>query len=59
MASTYWRSYRAKGGKRTRVIADFLIGAHAVSQARRLLTRDRGFYRTYFQSLPLMDPAHI
>ena len=29
-ASRAWRSYRLQGGKRTRILADFLIGAHAV-----------------------------
>lgn len=52
-----WRAYRRAGGTRNRVIADFLIGAHALESADRLLTRDRGFYRRYFQKLTILDPA--
>jgi predicted nucleic acid-binding protein len=56
-AGTSWRAYRKAGGSRERVIADFLIGAHALSHADRLLTRDRGFYRRYFKKLSIVDPA--
>ena len=52
-----WRQYRANGGKRERVAADFLIGAHALVQCDRLLTRDRGFYRKYFEGAPIIDPS--
>jgi predicted nucleic acid-binding protein len=55
-AGAVWRRYRQAGGPRERLIADFLIGAHAVHQADRLLTRDRGFYRRYFSTLQLLDP---
>jgi predicted nucleic acid-binding protein len=57
LASRTWRSYRAQGGKRTRILPDFFIGAHAQIQASRLISRDRGFYQTMFPSLVLFDPA--
>jgi hypothetical protein len=56
-ASKAWKAYRKQGGQRVRVAADFLIGAHALCQADRLLTRDRGFYRSYFKRLPIVDPT--
>jgi predicted nucleic acid-binding protein len=57
LASRAWRTYRQQGGKRTRILADFLIGAHAQKQTQCLLSRDRGFYRKLFPSLNLRDPA--
>jgi predicted nucleic acid-binding protein len=56
-AAGAWKAYRVRGGKRERVVADFLIGAHAFAQADRLLTRDRGFYRAYFSRLRVLDPS--
>ena len=56
-AANAWRVYRHAGGKRERVVADFLIGAHALTQCDRLLTRDRGFYRRYFSTLTILDPS--
>lgn len=56
-AADAWRSYRRSGGRRDRLVADFLIGAHALHHAERLLTRDRGFYRSHFGRLQILDPS--
>jgi predicted nucleic acid-binding protein len=57
LAAKAWRAYRQQGGSRARLAPDFLIGGHALVQADRLLTRDRGFYRKYFRKLDVLDPT--
>jgi predicted nucleic acid-binding protein len=57
LAGATFRQYRQGGGPRTRVAADFLIGAHARVQTDRLLTRDHGFFREWFTGLRVVDPA--
>ena len=57
-AGHLWRTFRAAGGsRRDRVIADFLVGAHALHQADALLTRDRGYYRRHFKKLRIIEPG--
>ncbi len=50
------RRFRDRGGRRQRVVADFLIGAHALLQCQGLITRDAGFFRDYFKGLKVIVP---
>ena len=57
-AGQLWRESRGTvAAPRSRVVADFLIGAHAALQADALLTRDRGFFRRHFRQLRVVDPS--
>lgn len=55
LAGQIHQAYRAAGGKRDRLMADFLIGAHAQIQADQLVTDDAGFMRKYFRNLTVVS----
>lgn len=52
-AGQAFRDYRRRGGLRTAILADFLIGAHAAVLDATLVTRDRRF-SSYFPDLTLI-----
>jgi predicted nucleic acid-binding protein len=49
------RQQRGDAGPR-RILADFLIGAHALHLAHALLTSDTRIYGTYFTELEVISP---
>ena len=49
-------AYARNKGPRERTAPDFLIGAHAITQADALLTTDAGFFRHYFAELVVVSP---
>ena len=59
LAGGLWREYCLTTHRRDRdrIVADFLIGAHARLQADALLSRDRGFFGSRFPGLRLIDPT--
>ena len=56
LAGKMFRAYRREGGPRTTILPDFLVAAHAATQADSLATEDRGYLRRYFPSVRLLSP---
>jgi predicted nucleic acid-binding protein len=56
LAGIAHRQYRRSGGARESILADFLIGAHAMVLGCGILTRDARRYRNYFPRVPLVAP---
>lgn len=57
LAGKAYQAYRRRGGTRTGVLPDFLIGAHAAVAGVPLLTRDVARYLAYFPTLTLIAPG--
>ena len=57
LAGKVFRAYRTEGGPRTTILPDFMVAAHAATQADLLATEDRGYLRTYFPSIRLLTPS--
>ncbi|SEQ05855.1 hypothetical protein SAMN05428969_1754 [Devosia sp. YR412] len=57
LAGQAFRRYRSQGGRKTGVLPDFFIGAHAAAASLPLLTRDRSRYATYFPDVTLIAPG--
>ena len=54
LAGKAFQRYRSAGGRKTGVLPDFFIGAHAV--IADLITRDAARYRSYFPGIMLIAP---
>ena len=57
LAGKVQADYRARGGKRSSLLPDFLIGAHAMVRGHRLLTRDPKRFANAFPALRLIAPG--
>lgn len=55
-ASIAFRVYRQKGGPRTTILPDFLIGAQASVRGWPILTRDPKRFESYFPEVEIVDP---
>lgn len=56
LAGEMFLAFKQRNRERKRILTDFLVGAHAMVHADRLLARDRGYLRDYFGNLKLVDP---
>lgn len=57
LAGQIYSTYRRAGGPRTNLVPDFLIGAHSIHQTNGLLTTDRGYLRSYFKGIKVLQPG--
>jgi predicted nucleic acid-binding protein len=59
LAGKAFATYRKRGGDRTSLLPDFLIGAHAAVRGYSVLTRDSRRYATYFPRVRLITPTAL
>jgi predicted nucleic acid-binding protein len=57
LAAKAFQKYRRQGGKKTRPLPDFFVGAHAAVAELALLTRDPNPYKDYFPRLKIISPS--
>jgi predicted nucleic acid-binding protein len=57
LAGKVFAAYRRRGGTKSGVLPDFLIGAHAAIEGMSLLTRDAARFRSNFPTLQVITPA--
>jgi hypothetical protein len=55
-AGQAFAQYRQRGGTRTAILSDFLIGAQAATRGWPLVTRDPKGFASYFPELTIIDP---
>jgi len=58
LAGKVYLKYRKNKGKKSNVLPDFFIGAHAAVNGYSLMTRDKGRFSTYFPTVELIIPNH-
>ncbi|MFT5405234.1 MAG: hypothetical protein ACI9DF_004081, partial [Verrucomicrobiales bacterium] len=51
-----FKCYRQAGGPRQHLVPDFMIAAHAETQADQLAAIDRGYVRRWFPNLRVLMP---
>jgi predicted nucleic acid-binding protein len=56
-AGRAYRLYKSRGGKKPRMLPDFLIAAHADSLGWALITNNPSDVRNYFPNLKLISPS--